>query len=95
MTSEARAALIEKAVKAAGSIRMIDANGTEYAKAVLAAAIDVALEEAAKVATEYRHPNMAFYPPSVGIAAAIRAMKGNATSPESGAPDARRSRATR
>jgi hypothetical protein len=68
MTSdEARAALIEKAAEAAGSIRMVDTNVTEYAKAVLGAAIDVALDEAARMADGFIGCDQ--------IAAAIRAMK--------------------
>jgi hypothetical protein len=54
------------------------------------AAIDVVLEEAARVAdAEASIEGIA-----QRIAAAIRAMKGKATSPESGAPDADQSPAT-
>jgi hypothetical protein len=63
-TNEARAELRDKIVY------RWQLNGGE----LIDHAIAVVLEEAAKVATEYRHPNMAFYPPSVGIAAAIRGL---------------------
>jgi hypothetical protein len=75
------------------------------------AAIAVALEEAAKVADEFAEADRKLIATAEddeelaafqrgrfkakNIAAAIRAMKGNATSPESGAPDADQFPATR
>ena len=44
----------------------------------MSAALDLALEEAAKVASDYQHPNMALFNHQTGIAAAIRALKSRA-----------------
>lgn len=41
----------------------------------MSAALDLALEEAAKVASDYQHPNMALFNHQTGIAAAISALK--------------------
>lgn len=75
--------LIEKAMNVAGSIRMEKgASGTEYARALISAVVNVALEETARVAEAEKFGFENLTPYGEGrnqtcdlIAAAIRAMK--------------------
>jgi len=67
-------ALVKKAMDACGSIRMVDSNATTYAEAVISCAVNVALEEAARVAEETVAYSAGQVVIRESIAAAIRAM---------------------
>jgi len=65
MTAD-RAALVKRAMDACGSIRMVDSKATEYAEAVISTALNIAMEEAARVADDHVFGG-------AGVAAALRA----------------------